>query len=212
MPDHPRGQSSDVAANGAFRITAPSYLATVQIGATRLAAVVDRRNIVLTGFMGTGKTTVGRRLADRLGYEFVDTDQLIEQRHGPIAEIFATQGEPAFRAIERSVAAEVANRFNLVVGTGGGMMLDDANAEALSETGDVFALVASADTILARVMGDSSGVVRPLLEGNDPAGRVRQLLAEREAVYARFQVVSTDGRTPAEVADAILALTSQATS
>ena len=68
----------------------------------------DRHNVVLTGFMGTGKTTVGRLLAEDLGYEFVDTDELIERRHGPIAEIFASRGEEAFRQIERDVAAELA--------------------------------------------------------------------------------------------------------
>ena len=95
----------------------------------------DRRNVVLTGFMGTGKTTVGRLLADELGYEFVDTDELIEQRHGSIADLFATRGEEAFRELERDVAAELARRSGLVVSTGGRMMLDPANVRALSASG-----------------------------------------------------------------------------
>ena len=78
----------------------------------------DRHNVVLTGFMGTGKTTVGRLLADELGYEFVDTDELIEQRHGSIVDIFATRGEEAFRRLEREVAAELARRSGLVISTG----------------------------------------------------------------------------------------------
>ena len=77
------------------------------------------RNVVLTGFMGTGKSTVGRLLAERLGYEFVDTDQLIVERYGPIPEIFATDGEAAFRAYEREVAGELAERQGLVIATGG---------------------------------------------------------------------------------------------
>ena len=78
------------------------------------------RNLVLTGFMGTGKTTVGRILADRLGYGFVDTDEVIESRAGPIPEIFDRDGEEAFREMERSVARELSGRTGLVIATGGG--------------------------------------------------------------------------------------------
>ncbi len=81
-------------------------------------------NVVLTGFMATGKTTVGRLLAERLGYEFVDTDQLIEQRHGPIPAIFRESGEGEFRRLERSVADELAARRQLVISTGGRLLLD----------------------------------------------------------------------------------------
>src|SRR6187399_1176730 len=91
----------------------------------------DGRNIVLTGFMGTGKTTVGRLLAARLGYEFVDTDEAIVERHGEIADIFRTRGEEAFRQIERQLAAELASRERLVISTGGRMMLDPDNVAAL---------------------------------------------------------------------------------
>ena len=105
-------------------------------------------NIVLTGFMGTGKTTIGRLLADRVGYEFVDTDAIIESRHGPIADIFATQGEERFRSIERALAAELAERTRLVISTGGGTLLDDPSADALGRTGTVFCLVATPDEIL----------------------------------------------------------------
>jgi shikimate kinase len=87
------------------------------------------RNVVLTGFMGTGKTTVGRLLAERLGYGFVDTDALIVARHGPIAEIFAGRGEGEFRRLEAEVAAELADRTGLVIATGGRMLLDHGNAE-----------------------------------------------------------------------------------
>ncbi|MCY4663604.1 MAG: hypothetical protein OXC00_02945, partial [Acidimicrobiaceae bacterium] len=79
-----------------------------------------QKNVVLTGFMGTGKTTVGRILAEHLGFDFVDTDAVIESRAGPIPEIFERAGEPGFRELERSVARELAGRTGLVIATGGG--------------------------------------------------------------------------------------------
>ena len=81
-------------------------------------------NLILTGFMGTGKTTVGRLVARKLGREFVDTDLVIEERHGPIQEIFDRQGESAFRDIERTLAVELGQRKRLVIATGGRMLLD----------------------------------------------------------------------------------------
>ena len=97
----------------------------------------ERPNVILTGFMGTGKTTVGRLVAERIGYEFVDTDELIEAVHGPIRRLFVEQGETRFREIERGVAARVATRRGLVIATGGGMMIDKSNVAALAATGTV---------------------------------------------------------------------------
>ena len=85
-------------------------------------------NVILTGFMGTGKTTVGRLLAERFDYEFVDTDRVIEQRHGPIPEIFRDHGEGEFRRLERDVADELSERDRLVISTGGRLMVDAVNA------------------------------------------------------------------------------------
>lgn len=164
------------------------------------------RNIVLTGFMGTGKTTVGRLLARRLGREFVDTDRLIEDRHGPIPQIFANQGEQRFREIESELAAELAERSGLVVSTGGRMLVDDANAEILLSTGDVITLTAEADTVLWRVGGEHAAETRPMLAGADVRGRIVELLAERAAAYGRFRQVATDDRTPDEIATEIEAL------
>ena len=161
------------------------------------------RNVVLTGFMGTGKTTVGRILADRLGCGFVDTDEVIESRAGPIPEIFEREGEPGFRELERSVARELAGRTGLVLATGGRMMLDGECAARLEPGADVFCLTAEPDTIIERI-GDTAG--RPMLAGRDASERVRELLAERAEGYARFTPVDTDGRSPDEVADAVMSL------
>ena len=152
----------------------------------------DARNIVLTGFMGTGKTTVGRLLAEHLGYEFVDTDQLIEERHGKIPEIFRSRGEEAFRQIERELAAELATRDRLVISTGGRMMLDPHNVASLTRNGRVFCLVATPDEIFDRVTKDESATERPLLSVPDPRQRIVELLAERSPDYRRFAQLTTD--------------------
>ena len=152
----------------------------------------DSRNIVLTGFMGTGKTTVGRLLAEQLGYEFVDTDVVIEERHGKIADVFRTVGEEAFRRIERELAAELADRVRLVISTGGRMMLDPQNVANLSRNGRVFCLVATPDEIFDRVTNDPSPIERPLLSVPDPRQRIVELLAERSPDYRRFAQLTTD--------------------
>ena len=158
------------------------------------------RNVVLTGFMGSGKTTVGRLIARELGWTIVDTDDVIVSRYGPIEEIFAERGEEAFRALEREVAAEVAAGQHQVVATGGRMLLDPTNAEALSGAGRIFCLVADVDEIVRRLESDVEGPVRPLLAGEDPAAEVAQLLAERAEGYAQFEQVHTAGRTPQAIA------------
>jgi 3-dehydroquinate synthase len=165
-------------------------------------------NVVLTGFMGTGKTTVGRLLADDLGFEFVDTDQLIEQRHGPIPDVFARRGEEGFREIERSIAAELATKTGLVISTGGRMMLDPANVRALSANGRVFCLVATPEEVFERVTNDPSRVERPLLQVPDPRQRIVELMSERDRQYRRFPQLVTDAMTPQDVARDLQAVTS----
>lgn len=166
----------------------------------------DRRNIVLTGFMGTGKTTAGRLLASRLGFEFVDTDAIIEARHGPIEAMFSECGEAAFRTIEREIAGELAERDQLVIATGGGMMLDPTNVALLSRNGRVFCLAATPETILERVATDTSRVERPLLATPDPLQRIIELLAERHPEYHSFVQVSTEAKSPDEIADDLYTL------
>jgi len=155
-------------------------------------------NVVLTGFMGTGKSTVGRVLAIQLGYDWVDTDTVIESRHGPITEIFAANGEEAFREMERSLARELATEGGLVISTGGRMMLDPSIADLLGANGRVFCLVAGVDEVVRRV-AEPDDPDRPLLAGGHPADQIAALLAEREEGYRRFEQVVTDGRTVEEV-------------
>lgn len=164
----------------------------------------SRRNVVLTGFMGTGKSTIGRLLAPRLGYVFVDTDELIERRHGPISAIFSERGEDAFRALEREVADELSRCTGHVVATGGRLMLDDTNASYLGATADVFCLAADVESILGRVTAPDVAADRPLLEGPDVRERIERLLAERADGYGRFEQVETDLRDPRDVVDDIV--------
>ncbi|MCB8945717.1 MAG: shikimate kinase [Ardenticatenaceae bacterium] len=166
----------------------------------------QKKNIILTGFMGTGKTTVARLLAARLNYAFVDTDVRIEAQYGrSIPQIFAEWGEAAFRQMERETAQALAAERGLVIATGGRMMLDPANVAVLGGNGRIYCLTASPETILARVMRD--GVVeRPLLAVPNPRQRILDLLTERREKYAQFRQIPTDNCTPQEVAQNILNL------
>ncbi len=170
----------------------------------------SRRNIVLTGFMGSGKTTVGRLLADRLGREFVDTDAVIEARHGPISEIVAESGWPVFRAMERAVARNLAGRSGLVVSTGGRLMLDPRCAARLEPGGYVVWLKADPAAVVERVVNapGADPSKRPLLTegGADPLDVVERLLKRRIHLYARYPAVDTTALSPEEVADAVLDL------
>jgi len=163
----------------------------------------EPRNIVLTGFMGTGKTTIGVLLAERLGLTFVDTDATIEERDGPIAEIFADRGEAAFRAMEHALAIELSASHGMVISTGGAMMLNPDNVAALTAHGDVFCLTATTDDILERVSSGADPIVRPLLAVADPRRRIDELLRERAAAYAQFPQVDTTGQSPEHIAGEI---------
>jgi shikimate kinase / 3-dehydroquinate synthase len=141
-------------------------------------------NIIITGFMGTGKTAAGKELSARLGREFVDTDDRIEQRVGiPISTIFSTCGEQRFREAEKEICKELAQRRDLVVSTGGGMLLDPENRKLLTGSGVVIRLKCTPETILGRI---GTNADRPLLQCADPAARIDALLREREQAYSSF--------------------------
>ena len=163
---------------------------------------MDKRNLILVGFMGTGKSSTGKVLAQRLGREFMDMDSIIEAREGkPIPQIFAGQGEPYFRQLERALVQELAARDNLVIAPGGGIVLNPDNIRDFSATGRVICLHATPEQILARVGHETH---RPLLQGGDKLQKIRDLLGKRQALYDAIPLrVETDGKTAAAVADDI---------
>ena len=142
--------------------------------------------VILTGFMATGKTEVGRRLARRLGRPFVDLDGLVEARAGKsVAEIFSAEGEGRFRELERAAVKEACGVADALIATGGGTLVDPDNRRRLAAAGPIVCLSAPPEEILRRV-GDAAS--RPLLANGNGQGarleRVRALLAERAPVYA----------------------------
>jgi len=163
---------------------------------TRSASVPEAearmRNIVLFGFMGTGKTAAGKRLARLLGMAFVDMDDVIvEWAQKSIPAIFTEDGEPHFRKIERDVVRHLAEQNGLVIATGGGVVLNPENVADLSRSGLSVCLQATPDAILARVEHDTN---RPLLAVEDKMGRIRAILSSRQALYDALphQVNTTD--------------------
>jgi shikimate kinase len=163
--------------------------------------------IWLIGFMGTGKTRIARPLAAALGWQPLDTDLLIEKDAGEtIPAIFERGGEPAFRALEAAVIARVAEQPNIVVATGGGAVLDDANRQAMRRRGFIVCLEARPETIAARV-SDAGGDLseRPLLAGDGGLYRIGELKAQRQPLYndADF-IIQTDDLTPDQCTHQIL--------
>ena len=159
-------------------------------------------NLALVGFMGTGKSTIGRIVAEQMQFGFVDTDGLIEAQLGrSISDIFAREGEAAFRQCEKQALESLSRQRNLVIAAGGGLVVDPANMASLKAHALVFWLVASAETIWERVQTQTH---RPLLQGPDPLGKIRALLAAREPSYRQADVFIHSGlRSPKEVAQQV---------
>ena len=168
-------------------------------------SALARRHLVLVGLMGAGKTTVGARCATRLGRPFVDTDDLVELlAGGRVAEIFA-QGEERFRAVERAAVADAcASPASLVIGCGGGAVLDPGNRALLHASGFVVWLRAEPAVLAERVQAD--GVERPLLARDHALLALTELAAQRAGAYGAVAdvAVATDDRTPEQVADLVL--------
>ncbi len=164
---------------------------------------IRRSNIILVGFMGTGKSAVGKRLAGKLKSRFVDMDEILETRAGKlISLIFAEEGEARFRSMERELAQELAQEQGLVIATGGGIVLNPDNIGDFGRSGMVVCLSAAPAEILRRVRNSTH---RPLLNQPDPGAAIRQLLAKRQALYDAIACqVDTTGKTVGAVAQEVL--------
>src|ERR1041385_4012429 len=161
------------------------------------------RNLALIGFMGTGKSSVGRLVASNLHFTFLDTDDVIEARAGAaIAEIFKHQGEPAFRMMESRIVEELKRRDKTVISTGGGLSVNEENMASLKTHALTVCLGASPEKILHRVKDQAH---RPLLNEADPLAKIRLLLAEREKFYRQADVlINTEFRSLREVAQQVI--------
>lgn len=180
----------------------PFFVRVIAPGNRLTARVPDARhiqNLALIGFMGTGKSSVGRLVAEQLHFGFLDTDELIEARVGkPIPQIFAEEGEAAFRRRESEIVAELAEKSRYVFSTGGGLPINPANFASLKAHALVVGLWASPEKIHERVRNQDH---RPLLQDPDPLARIRALLAVREPFYRQADVlVNTELRSVREVA------------
>ena len=159
-------------------------------------------NLLLVGFMGTGKSTLGRLLARRWRRPLIDTDELVERLAGKsIPRIFEEDGEAAFRAKEREVVESHLPASGAVISCGGGLVIPEGMAALVASKGVVVTLFASPEAVLRRTQGKPG---RPLLAGEDPEARIRALMAEREKAYlACGTAVYTDGRTLPQLAEAV---------
>lgn len=159
--------------------------------------------IVLTGFMGTGKSVVGRRLAERLALPFIDLDDVIEaSAHMTIPEIFASEGESGFRRREREIITRMANRGSCVLATGGGAVLDPENLRNLKTGAVLVCLTADPAVVLHRLKDDAG---RPLLQSPDRLTRICELLEQRAAAYAQADLtIDTSTADVEKIVDRIL--------
>ncbi len=178
---------------------------------TQAARALGDRNLVLVGFMGTGKSTMGRAAARVLGRPFADSDAEIEARAaGTVVELFARLGEEAFRTLERAVVADLSRRRGWVLATGGGALADPGSLAALRQNGVLLALSARPEVILRRVGGAAAGARRPLLAGPDPLGRIEALLAERASLYGAADLhLDTSGHGRGAAVEAVVRLVAE---
>ena len=168
--------------------------------------VTGARNIILEGFMGSGKTTVSEILSERLDMELLDTDSAIETSDGrSISEIFEEDGEESFRDMETELLETIMEDHwrDMVISLGGGLPLREKNRELLKKAGKVVFLKVSPEIVYERLKGDDT---RPLLKTSDPEESIRTLLEARSDIYdaAADIVIDTDNLTPEEIADEII--------
>jgi shikimate kinase len=163
----------------------------------------NMKNIVLTGFMGTGKTEVGRELSRILGWKIIDVDEeIVKARNMTVNEIFGGMGEPAFRDMETEMIRKVSQNNNVIISTGGGAVLRQENMDILREHGVIICLWASPETILRRTRSNSE---RPLLQVEDPLKKIKELLEFRRPFYEKADfMIETDEKSPFHIAKEIL--------
>ena len=161
------------------------------------------KNIVLVGFMGTGKNAVGKMLARRLGIDYIDTDDLIEKDQGmKIKDIFEKKGEPYFREVEKKIIKGVCQKQDQVIAAGGGAVIFDENMENFKKSGIIVCLTARPEVIYQRT---KKTCLRPLLNVEDPLRKIRELLKEREPFYAKADFfVDTSDLTVEKITDKII--------
>lgn len=171
----------------------------------KLKKAVYGNNIVLIGYMGSGKTTIGKEISEKYGYDFLDTDSYIEEKEGmSISDIFEKKGEAYFRDLETKVLEELSYELShTVLSTGGGMPLREQNAMLLREIGKVYYLEASADTIYERVKQDTK---RPLLKVDDPYKRIHEMIDLRDPLYNKAAdcVLKTDNYSVEKICEEII--------
>ncbi|MBC8499169.1 MAG: shikimate kinase [Candidatus Atribacteria bacterium] len=164
-----------------------------------------KKNIFITGFMGTGKSVVAQQLACKLKMEFIDMDRIIEERQGTsIVDIFTGYGEKYFRAQENKLVKELSQKENMVIATGGGTLLSSDNARILDQRGQIICLYADSQTIYNRVKRKNN---RPLLKGENLLSEINRLLEERKKIYDNIKwKIDTTNLNIQEVTDKIIAL------
>ncbi|MGM0508516.1 MAG: shikimate kinase [Fusobacteriota bacterium] len=162
-----------------------------------------KSNIILTGYMGSGKTTIGKELSKRLDMKFIDTDELIVKKAGmSINKIFEKHGEQKFRDIETEVAKDMKNINNSIISTGGGIILKEENVKALKKAGEIFLLWASSETLYDRLKDKED---RPLLKVPDPEKKIKEMLEKRKDKYQKSMdyKINVDKKNILEVTEEI---------
>lgn len=164
------------------------------------------KNIVLIGLMGSGKTTVGKLIAEKLKFNFIDTDELIEkQENKKISDIFAENGEEYFRKVEQDIVKTIAGQENQVISTGGGIVKNIQNIQNLKENGVLFYLSASSSVLYERLKSEKAN--RPLLKTENLLETISNLLNEREEKYKMADfIINTEDKSPKDISEEIIAL------
>ena len=164
---------------------------------------LNNRNIILTGPMGSGKSIIGKLLAKKLNYTFIDTDDLIESNEDiSINEIFNKKGESYFRKLENNICKELSSKKNLVIATGGGIVLNPENIKYLRKNGIIVNLKSSVDTLWNRIKNSSN---RPLLKVENPFEKLKKIVEEREEFYNNADIfIFTDDLTVEEIIDNLI--------